>query len=1146
MAEESTPENSKSQDGSHTKATPSAPEPAESAAARARRLKRVAPVAGESRLARLSKARRAVRGPVKHPRDLLGVSLADGRYVVKAPLGKGSMAYVFRASDARLQTDVVLKVPKPEKINTADFRERFQRESQLLIRFSHPHVVKVLDVGEYEELPYVVMQLLEGGSLSDRIARESDEHGRMTPESLKTWVREVSRALDFCYRKGMVHRDVKPANILFDEDNNAYVGDFGLSKIMCGEHTELSSDETAAGVVLGTPNYISPEVVQGQDYDGRSDQYSLGITIYHVLTGGPPMQGNTATMTMLNQTQKVLPLLSDVRDDVPRPLAVAIRKAIEKDPAKRFNTCVEFAEAVVEGLRFAPVISSSSSSSLSSRSSSASSRVLKLQGGKSSKSSVLPRASVSPGVAASATGTQSEKPARKKPVAGVVRKPNTGKSESAKTATTKPTAASASGRRTSRQKARSSASSAQRRRPSSASSSLSIDADLDWFDMDSSGEYSSNRSSARSSSRSTGRRRVRKGRSGDGRLVNVFGQQLHPAVLAGLGVFAVVCLVMFVWSPFSPDEATPQLAAGQSFTSPNSAGQDSTAQGRNHSNSKKKGESGKGQSKPSTLASAGDSTSQGKETEAAATAEDSVGKGKQEGQGRSAEQHIARNQKTDLQNNDPLIDGRSEASDSDQGDQLMVERPTDLESDSEPLFQRAMGASSYFGDHSSEVFVNGLSVRLKSDGSQQALLSGGYSNDGLATISADGRWFAATTTDRADRDFVVRVWNTKTGAIQDEVHGNGRRRLRNLFLAGDLLCLETDRSQVLQIWDLKKKQAQGVLTLPENRLRSQRMGMTDDGARWAAVVDDGLSYLDGRTGTVAARLSNPLAPSVKVAMAGSATLGEFSTTRLLQSLQGLQFSPDGQQLAGLRTLPEPALMTWDQEGQLQHDLITGLAAEKCEPEAVQWFQERSALLVNGSVMDEKYRRIVVSVPHDFDQPAVISLQDDDHLLTTVRHDADHVYRRAIPWNQIDDSLQAMADDPSALLSPGGGVAVRVQLDDQNRSGVVLAGVLRSALERRLAASELTVQEEARLEFRLVVGEVSHRNQPVTVLQLVESDSQVVHWYAVLGEALRLADLDLNQQRQMGEMMAQRIAKLNLPYYVPATPSGLTLPYCIDR
>lgn len=318
-----------------------------------RKLKRLARTSGNSRYAKLNEDRKQQKaaGLIKKPEDFVGVSLADGRYRISGRLGKGSMAYVFRAKDSRLETDVVVKIPKPEKLSGDEIRERFRRESQLLVRLAHPHVVKVLDVGEYEKVPYVVMQLLSGGTLTDKMENVPDKSRRMPVDSLKLWVREVGRALDFCAKQGTVHRDVKPANILFDDDDNAYVSDFGLTKIMYGEHTSLNSSETTTGVVLGTPNYIAPEIVLGNPYDGRADQYSLGITVYHTLFGRPPMQGNSATVTMINQTQKQLQLLSDIRSDVSKELALVIRKSIEKDPDKRFETCEEFAEAVTDALR---------------------------------------------------------------------------------------------------------------------------------------------------------------------------------------------------------------------------------------------------------------------------------------------------------------------------------------------------------------------------------------------------------------------------------------------------------------------------------------------------------------------------------------------------------------------------------------------------------------------------------------------------------------------------------------------------------------------------------------------------------------------------------------------------------------------------
>lgn len=292
----------------------------------------------------------------KRPSDVIGKLLASGRYRIKSPVGRGSMAYVFLASDNRLDTDVVVKIPKHKVLQNGDFRQRFRRETRILVRFSHPHVVSVLDMGEHNRMPYVVMQYLAGGSLADRLQKSAD--GKLPADSLMQWLPGVAQALDFCSRKGMVHRDIKPANILFDEDGNAFVSDFGLSKVMYGDHQDINSGDTAAGIVLGTPNYIAPELILGEAYDGRADQYSLGITIYHLLTGKPPMQGSNASATMVNQTSRTLPLLSDVNSDIPIALAKVVRRSVAKDPTKRFDCCEDFAHAVARSLDH---VSSSSS-----------------------------------------------------------------------------------------------------------------------------------------------------------------------------------------------------------------------------------------------------------------------------------------------------------------------------------------------------------------------------------------------------------------------------------------------------------------------------------------------------------------------------------------------------------------------------------------------------------------------------------------------------------------------------------------------------------------------------------------------------------------------------------------------------------------
>ena len=284
------------------------------------------------------------------PEFLIGASLADDRFKIVARVGAGSMAIVYRAFDHRLETEVVIKVPKKHKLQDAGLRERFRRESRLLVQLQHPHIVSILDVGLHSNVPFVVMQYLSGGCLLDRMQARNGQPTALAVDSIRSWLLEIAKALDFAHQRQVVHRDVKPANILFDETGNAFLSDFGLTKIMYGEPDENAADETAAGFVVGTPNFVAPEIVLGADYDGRADQYSLGITVYNTLIGAPPMLGKTPSATMVNQTRRVLPLISDVRKAIPVATAQALAKAISKKPEERFATCVEFAEAAIAGL----------------------------------------------------------------------------------------------------------------------------------------------------------------------------------------------------------------------------------------------------------------------------------------------------------------------------------------------------------------------------------------------------------------------------------------------------------------------------------------------------------------------------------------------------------------------------------------------------------------------------------------------------------------------------------------------------------------------------------------------------------------------------------------------------------------------------
>ena len=286
--------------------------------------------------------------------EWIGREIADGRYKILGRIGQGSMGLVYCASDRHLNTEVVLKFPvgNDPATQSQGFLDRFRAETRSLVTLSHPHVVKIIDVGECEGLPYVVMQYLAGGSLKDRMATGlKGEFEPMGLGTLRDWLPDIARALDFIHSQNHIHRDVKPANILFDRHGNAFLGDFGIIKALTSDSAAWSENSaTAPGFLVGTPNYVAPEVVMGRPADGRVDQYSLAMTIHEVLTGDNFMEGPTPSATVVNQTMVVPPPLTDVVPGVSDRVSDAILKGLSKDPVQRFATCAELAEEVLAGI----------------------------------------------------------------------------------------------------------------------------------------------------------------------------------------------------------------------------------------------------------------------------------------------------------------------------------------------------------------------------------------------------------------------------------------------------------------------------------------------------------------------------------------------------------------------------------------------------------------------------------------------------------------------------------------------------------------------------------------------------------------------------------------------------------------------------
>jgi len=282
--------------------------------------------------------------------DIVGQLIAGGRYEIQSHVGTGSMGHVYRAYDHRLGTNVCVKIPTISRLSDPDFARRFELESRFLVRLAHPQIVNIIDVGIEEETPYIVMQFIGGGTL---LTQMQDGNGNLTPrpvKDLKHWLPSVAKALDFMHSQECIHRDVKPANILFDDHNNAYLSDFGLSKLLMEEETKEDNRMTAKGAVVGTPNYVAPEIVLGRQYDGRADQYSLAITVYEFITATAPFEGPSASATMVNQTTKQPPpMMTYVPSLAPRVNQIVL-KAMSKSPEGRYRNCEEFADVLMTAI----------------------------------------------------------------------------------------------------------------------------------------------------------------------------------------------------------------------------------------------------------------------------------------------------------------------------------------------------------------------------------------------------------------------------------------------------------------------------------------------------------------------------------------------------------------------------------------------------------------------------------------------------------------------------------------------------------------------------------------------------------------------------------------------------------------------------
>lgn len=258
-----------------------------------------------------------------------------GRYVIKEEIGQGGMATVYLASDPRFERDVAIKVLPPHFLHDIRFRARFEREARIVAGLQHPAIVPVYDFGEEEGQPYLVMTLMTGGSLDDRL-----REGPMPPAEIERILGRLCPALDAAHQRGIVHRDLKPANILFDQWNEPYLTDFGIVKLTDAEGTML----TTTGGIIGTPAYMSPEQVQGQEIDGRSDIYALGVILFQMLTRQLPYNATTPIGLAYKHVIEPIPQLHSLKADLPIEFQAIIDKAMAKQPGDRYQKASELAK----------------------------------------------------------------------------------------------------------------------------------------------------------------------------------------------------------------------------------------------------------------------------------------------------------------------------------------------------------------------------------------------------------------------------------------------------------------------------------------------------------------------------------------------------------------------------------------------------------------------------------------------------------------------------------------------------------------------------------------------------------------------------------------------------------------------------------